>query len=116
MMYRRQLRNLVSSLAVLLLAGGSALAATFNVPFSGKMGEAQIAAGRYYITWEQHSPDVTVTVAKGKEVVATVKARIETRDAKFQRNMVVYDTNADGTRTITELRIGGTHTAIVFSE
>jgi hypothetical protein len=41
---------------------------------------------------------------------------METRPAKFQRNMVVYNTKADGTQTITELRIGGTSTAIVLSE
>jgi hypothetical protein len=116
MMNRRHFRNLVSSLTVLLLVAGSALATTFTVPYSGKMGASRIDAGRYNITWEQHSPDVTVTVAKGKEVVATAKGRLESRSAKFQRNMVVYTTQADGSQTITELRIGGTNTAIVFSE
>ena len=116
MMYRRHLGSLVSSVAVLLLVAGSALASTFNVPYAGKMGEARIEAGRYKITWEQHSPGVTVTVAKGKEVVATAKGRLESRKTKFQRNMVVYNTNADGSQTITEIRIGGTNSAIVFSE
>jgi hypothetical protein len=103
-------------MAVLVLMAGSALAATFHVPYAGKIGEARIEAGRYNVTWQENSPEVTVTVAKGKEVVTTVKARMETRPAKFQRNMVVYNTKADGTQTITELRIGGTSTAIVLSE
>jgi len=114
MTYRTYLRGLISSAAVLLLVSASALASTFSVPYSGKMGGARIEAGHYNITWEHHSPGVTVTVAKGKNVVATVQGKIEERGTRFERNMVVYTTNADGSQTINELRIGGTNQAIVF--
>jgi len=116
MMNRRHLRVALSGAAVFMLAAGTALASTFNVPYSGKMAGAKIEAGRYNITWQANSPDVTVTVSKGKEVVATAKGRMESRSTKYQRNMVVYSTNSDGSQTITELRIGGTNSAIVFSE
>ena len=75
-----------------------------------------VEAGRYDITWEQHSPDVTVTFAKGKEVIVTAKGRMESRSTKYQRNMIVYTTQPDGSQTINELRIGGTSSAIVFNE
>ena len=113
---RRCFRYLVSGVAVLVLMAGSALASTFKVPYPGTMGGTRIEAGRYKITWQEHSPDVTVSVTQGKKTVATVKGRLESRNMKFQRNMVVYNTNADGSQTISELRFGGTNTAIVFSE
>ncbi len=116
MMNRRHVRILVSTVAIFMLVAGSAMASTFSVPYSGKMGGARVEAGKYNITWEQQSPEVTVTVAKGKEVVATAKGRMESRQTKYERNMVVYSTHSDGSQSITELRIGGTSSAIVFSE
>ncbi len=116
MIFRRHLQSLTVSVAVLLLVASSALASTFNVPYSATMGGAQIEAGNYRITWEEGSLGVTVTVAQGKNVVATAKGRLESRSTKYQRNMVVYSTNSDGSQSISELRVGGTNTAIVFSE
>jgi hypothetical protein len=97
-----------------LIVSAGALASTYNVPYSGKMGGARIEAGRYNITWEHHSPGVMVTVSKGKNVVATVQGKLEERSSRFERNMVVYSTNADGSQTINEIRVGGTNQAIVF--
>ena len=114
MTYRSYLRGLSSSAAVLLIVGASALASTFSVPYSGKMGGTRIDAGHYNITWEHHSPGVTVTVSKGKNVVATVQGKIEERGTKFERNMLVYSTSAEGSQTINEIRVGGTNQAIVF--
>ena len=116
MTYRKLRGILLSSLAAMLFLAGSTLATTFNVPYAGKMGTTLLEAGRYKITWEENSPELTVTVAKGKTVVATVKGRLESRSTKYPRNMVVYNTNPDGSQTIMELRIGGTSTAIVFTK
>ncbi len=116
MMKRKHLRVLVSTVAIFMLTAGDALATSFNIPYAGKLGGARVEAGRYKITWQEHSPDLTVTVTKGKEVVTTAKGRMETRDTKYQRNMVVYTTQPDGSQTITELLIGGTKSAIVFGE
>jgi len=116
MKYRRYLQGLVSGVAMLLLASASALASTFNLPFPGTIGGTKLDAGRYEMKWQEHSPSVSVSVAKGKNVVATVQGRIEERSSKFQRNMVVYSTKPDGSQVITELRVGGTNRAIVFEE
>jgi len=116
MLNRKMLQMLVTGVAVLMLATGSALASSFNLPYKGNMGEARLDAGHYEITWQQHSPDVTVTVNKGKNVIATAKGRLENRETKYDRNMVVYTTQPDGSQSISELRIGGTSSAIVFDK
>jgi hypothetical protein len=112
------LRMLVMLVAGLMLAASSALANSFNFPYDGKLGGAKLSAGRYNVAWEPHSPEVTVTLSQGKgkksSVVATAQGRIENRDTRYERNMVVYTTQADGSQTVSELRIGGTSTAIVF--
>lgn len=116
----KMLQMLVTTVAVLMLATGSALASSFSFPYKGNIGQARLDAGHYDVTWEQHSPDVTVTVAQGKGkkrgVIATAQGRVENRDTKYERNMVVYTTQPDGSQTISELRIGGTSTAIVFNK
>jgi hypothetical protein len=120
MLNRKMLQMLVTGLAVLMLATGSALASSFSFPYSGKVGDAKLAAGHYEVSWQQHSPELTVTVTQGKgkkaSVVATVQGRMENRDTKYERNMVVYAAQPDGSQTVSELRIGGTSTAIVFDK
>jgi len=114
------LQMLITVVAVLMLAAGSALASSFSFPYSGKMGDTKLGAGHYEVTWEHHSPDVSVTVShskgKNKGVIATAQGRMENRDTKYERNMVVYTSQADGSQVVSELRIGGTSTAIVFDK
>ena len=116
MLNRKMLRMLVTGVAILMFAAGSALASSFNFPYPAKMGGALLEKGSYDVTWEHRSPEVTVTVAKGKNVVTTAAGRMETRPGKFAYNMVVYNTNPDGSQSISELRIKGTNSAIVFDK
>jgi major membrane immunogen (membrane-anchored lipoprotein) len=121
MKHHRHLKVVVLGAAVLLLAVVNASAKgakTFNVPYAGLLGSARIEAGHYQITWEEHSPGATVTVAaeNGKIVVATAQGKLVERSTKYQRNMVVYTAGPDGTQVISELRIGGSNKAIVFEE
>lgn len=87
-----------------------------NVPYAGALNGKHLAAGRYNISWQAHSPSLTVTVAQGKNVVATVQGRMEERAGKFQNNMVVYTERPDGSQSISEIRVRGTNRAIVFDE
>jgi len=116
MLNRKMLRMLVTGVAVLMLAAGSALASSFNFPYPAKMGDALLESGLYNVSWEQHSPAVIVTVAKGKKVVTTAAGRMESRPGKFAHNMVVYTKHPDGSQSISELRIKGTNSAIVFDK
>jgi hypothetical protein len=121
MKHHRHLKVAVLGAAVLLLAVVNAWAKgakTFNVPYAGLLGNARIEAGHYRISWDEHSPKATVTVAttNGKQVVATAQGKLVERGSKYQRNMVIYTARPDGTQVISELRIGGSNKAIVFEE
>lgn len=119
MTHHKLLRGLISGLALVLLASSSALAKgsrTINVPYAASLSGTQIEAGQYQLSWEERSPQATVTMAKGKNVMATVQGKIEQRSAKYERNMVVFATRADGSYIISEFRLAGTNKAIVFSE
>ena len=115
MVNRRNLRGLISGMAAILLVSATAMANTISLPYAGTLGGKQVAAGHYKITWEHHSPTATVTLADGKRIVATVEGKIEERSNKFARNVVVYTTQSDGSQVISEIRLAGTNTAIVFT-
>jgi uncharacterized protein YfaP (DUF2135 family) len=119
MTHRRLTQGLVSGLAILLLVSASAFAkASRTIELSGPvlLGGTRIEPGQYQLHWEQHSPKITVTLAKGKTVVATAEGKIEQRNIKYHQNMVVHHAKAGGSEVILEIRLGGTNEAIVFSE
>lgn len=76
----------------------------------------QLQAGDYTIRWESHSAGATVTILKKKNAVVTAEAQLIDRGVKFHRDMVVYDENPAGTRTLKEIRLAGTGHVFVFSE
>jgi uncharacterized protein YfaP (DUF2135 family) len=110
----------ILAVAVALTASVPAYAASkscrLNLRHAGVLNGTHLAAGQYNITWQEHSPSLTVTVAKGRNVVATVQGRMEERTTKFQRNAVVYTAGPDGSQIINEVWLGGTSRAIVFSK
>lgn len=119
MTHHKLLRSLISGVALVLLVSASALAngsRTIKLAYPATLSGTQIEAGQYQLRWEERSPEATVTLAKGKNVVATAQGKLEQRSAKYERNMVVLTTRADGSRTINEFRLAGTNKAIVFSE
>jgi hypothetical protein len=114
------LATAILALAVILTAIVPAFAANNScrvyLPYASTLSGAQLEAGRYEISWQHHSPGLTVTVAQERKLVATVQGRIEERDRKFHTNMVIYTERPDGSRFINEIRVGGTRQAIVFSD
>jgi hypothetical protein len=77
---------------------------------------ALLAAGRYKVNWESHSPEVTVTFLKDKNVVATAEGRLEERELKYNRDAVIYRVNPDGTMKIIEMRFKNKNRVIVFNQ
>jgi len=92
---------------------GSARRVSF--PFPGVLNGKSIPMGHYAVRWESHSPTATVTLLGKKAILATASANWEERGGKFSRNAVVYDTQADGTRVILEIRLAGLSQALVFT-
>ena len=108
---------LVLALALVLAGSASALAGgshTLKVPHGMTLKGTQLAPGEYSISWVAHSPDATVTLARKKNVVATVEGRVVDGGKKFAEDAVLYDENSDGTRIVREIRLGGSSTTIVF--
>jgi|SRR5579863_495700 len=74
----------------------------------------QVPAGQYSVRWVSHSPEATVTFEKGHNVVATAEGKWVDRHTPYEQNAVVLETNADGSRSIVELRFAGMSEALVF--
>jgi len=113
------LRNLTLGLAILSVASVAAFAKnsrTLSVTLPASLNGVQIAPGKYTVSWETQSPEVTVTFSKGRKVIVTAEGRLVERDVKYRDNMVVYRTNPDGSNTIRELRFGGKNQVIVFDQ
>ena len=108
-----------SILALALVMAGSASAfakdtQTVKLISGMTLKGTPLAAGSYSISWVNHAPEATVTVAKNNNVVATAQGRLVDAGKKFAQNAVLYDESADGTRTIREIRLAGLTQAIVF--
>jgi hypothetical protein len=73
-------------------------------------------AGNYTMRWENHSPTLTVTIAKGKRVLATAQAKLVNRDKPYPYDCVVSTRSEDGTPILREVRFAGSSQVIVFSE
>jgi len=119
MFTRNSLGVSVLVLALVLTAGAPAFANNArNVTLHHDMVllGTPLQAGEYAISWASHSATATVTVSRKKDVLATAEGKLVERGKKYDRNAILFDTNADGTNTIREIRLGGSSQAIVFYE
>jgi len=111
--------TLISVLVILLVASTSAFAkhsGKVTLAFAASLNGSSLTPGEYKVTWEQHSPEATVTLAKGKNVVATTAGKWVDREVRYPANAVLYNVNPDGSRTVMELRFAGLKGALVFGE
>jgi hypothetical protein len=109
-------KMIVLSLALLLstslfAASSGSLSVTQPVQLNG----TELKPGSYKVTWEGTGPDVTVSVMKGKEVVAKVPAHVKDLPNNFNVDATVLRKNADGTSTLNEIRFGGKKFALEFA-
>jgi hypothetical protein len=89
---------------------------TVRLPYTALLNGKVLAKGEYKVTWEQHSPEATVTVKQGKDVVTTAQAKWVDRDADYPTNEVLYTIDPDGSRTIAEIRFAKLKGALVFQQ
>ena len=83
----------------------------FTLSDSVQLGSTQLKAGDYKATWEGSGADVQVKILQGKDVVATVPAKLEDRQS---RQSSVAINNSNGTKTLQEVEFGGLGKALVF--
>jgi hypothetical protein len=67
----------------------------------------QIAAGEYTVKWEGNGPSVELNILRGKNVVATVPARVIDLDRVSDRDSAVTIVNSDGHKSLNEIRFSG---------
>jgi hypothetical protein len=83
----------------------------FTLSDSVQLGSTQLKPGDYKATWEGTGSDVQVKILKGKEVVATVPAKLEDKPSG-QSSVSVG--NANGTKSLVGIDFGGLHKGLVF--
>jgi hypothetical protein len=116
-------RRTYATLIATLLAVGSVGSAPslardsryLKVAYSAVLSGKEIPAGEYRVSWKAHSPEATIAFARGGEVMLTVEGRWTDRQVRYERNMIVYNLNPDGSRTILEIRFAGLRSVLVFA-
>jgi hypothetical protein len=105
-------RSLFSVAFASVLLASSAFAATANkgtlklfvpVTVQGK----QLAPGQYTVEWNGEGPNVQLNVADGKNVVATIPARIVPVGAKNQSSGYSSEKQPDGQETLKDVFFAG---------
>ena len=112
----------IMMLVLALLLAASAFAASDNhkgtlqfldaVQVNGK----QLPAGEYQVRWEGNGPDVQVTIAQGKKVLATVPGRVVDLQNKSNSDAALVKNNPDGSRTLNEIRFSGKKFSLAVGE
>jgi hypothetical protein len=107
------------SVALLLAAGIPGFASnsrTVTLQHDAVLSGTSLAAGRYTVQWEAHSPEATVEFVQHHKVVLSTEGRVEQRDKKYDRNAVVYNAASDGTMSLVEIRFAGSSKVLVFNQ
>ena len=102
--------------AALLLAS-TVLAAdlnkgTLNVSEKVNVEGKTIDPGTYKVEWNGTGPTVQVTILHGKQTVATFPAQLTEQDSKNAVDAYGSEAEADGSRQLTAIYIGGKHTVL----
>ena len=106
---------------ILLIAGTSVWAKKIPPrPFQLRdvvfLNGAQVPAGTYELTWENHGTTVRVTLSKDGQFFATAPGAWVKNGAKYTEDASLLRVNSDGTKSLIEIRIAGAARAIVFSQ
>lgn len=108
-------KGLLLGLALLLAtsafaANKGSLQVSDPVTVSGK----SLAAGEYTVKWEGNGPNVELNILRGKNVVATIPARLIDLDRSASGNTSVVKRNDDGSKTLSEIRFAGKKYALAL--
>lgn len=79
------------------------------------MNGVEIPAGMYELTWEVHNSTVRLTLLKDGKFFATAQGAWVKNGSKYPEDAVLLRLNSDGSRSLIEIRLGGTERAIVLN-
>jgi hypothetical protein len=108
---------------VAVLASGLSLSAfakdknETKVTFSDsvQVGSTQLKPGDYKLQWQGNGPDVQVQIVKGKDVVATVPAKLIENKASLGSNSVTTGSNSS-TKTLDQVDFDNGRQSLKFGQ
>ena len=106
----------VLSLALLLSTSLFAASGSLRVTQPVQLNGTQLKPGDYKVTWEGTGPEVTVSVMKGKDVVATAPAHVKELDKSGAADASVLQKNTDGSTNLSGIRFSGKKIALEFAQ
>jgi hypothetical protein len=110
-------KSLVLGLAVLLAT--SAFAAnkgSLQVQEPISVNGQQLKPGDYKVQWDGNGPNVELSIMQGKKVVTKVPAHVVDLTAASNADAAVVKNNADGSKSLSEVRFGGKKYALAVGE
>jgi hypothetical protein len=115
----RMQKLLAPAMLLIVLAAISAFAkngkhVTLNK--SVNINGAILSPGSYNVTWSAPGGDPTVSFMKGKQTLASARAKWVDRGTRYPRNAVIYSNEGDGAAHLVEIRFAGMQQALVFSD
>ena len=122
--WKETLMKLGKSIAtVAVLASGLSLSAfakdknETKVTFSDavQVGSTQLQPGDYKLQWDGNGPDVQVKIVKGKDVVATVPAKLTENKTPLGANAVTTGVSGNA-KTLNQVDFAGGKQSLVFGE
>jgi hypothetical protein len=106
-------------LGLALLLATSAFAAnkgSLTVQEPMTVNGTQLKPGDYKVQWDGNGPSVELSITQGKKVIAKVPAHVVTLDAPSQSDAAVVKNNGDGTKSLSEVRLGGKKFSLAVGE
>lgn len=110
-------KSLVLGLAVLLAT--SAFAAnkgSLQVQEPISVNGQQLKPGDYKVQWDGSGPNVEVSIMQGKKVVTKVPAHVVDLSSASNADAAVVKNNADGSKSLSEVRFSGKKYALAVGE
>jgi hypothetical protein len=110
----------VCTITILLIVSVSAYAKNSRRPFflqtGVTMNGAEVPAGIYELSWEEHNSKVQVTLWKEGRFFATAHGNWVKSGVLYTGDAALLRVNSDGSRSLTEIRLAGAKKSIVLEE
>jgi hypothetical protein len=109
-------KGLLLGLALLLATSGfAANKGSMQVSDPVTVNGTQLPAGEYEVKWDGAGPNVEVSIMHGKNLVATVPARVIALNQSPLRDSLVTIVNDDGHKSLNEIRFAGKTRALAIN-
>ena len=110
-------KSVVLSLALLMSTSlFAASTGSLNLTRSVQLNGTQLQPGEYKVRWEGTGSDVSVSIMKGHDVIATAPAHVKDLGSKFGSDAAVLQNHEGGKTALTGLRFAGKAFALEFAD